>query len=65
MYTTGGNCRSTLPPKTKPPFGVNIFKPHYLKTRKNAIDEYLDYQIPVTQQMGPKGNEDIQAAKRD
>jgi len=26
------------------------------KTRKNAIVEYLDYQIPVTQLMGPKGN---------
>jgi len=34
-------------------------------TRKNAIVEYLDYQIPVTQQMGPKGNGDMQAAKRD
>jgi len=27
--------------------------------------EYLDYQIPVTQQMEPKGNGDTQAAKRD
>jgi len=35
------------------------------KTRKNAIVEYLDYQIPVTQLMGPKGNGDMQAAKRD
>jgi len=35
------------------------------KTRKNAIVEYLDYQIPVTQQKGPKGNGDIQAANRD
>jgi len=33
------------------------------KTRKNAIVEYLDYQIPVTQLMGPKGNEDMKAAK--
>jgi len=32
---------------------------------KNAIVEYLDYQIPVTQLMGPKGNGDMQAAKRD
>jgi len=32
-------------------------------TRKNA--EYLDYQIPVTQLKGPKGNGDVQAAKRD
>jgi len=31
-----------------------------LKTRKNAIVEYLDYQIPVTQLNG-----DIQAARRD
>jgi len=35
------------------------------KTRNNAIVEYLDYQIPVTQLMGPKGNGDMQAAKRD
>jgi len=34
-------------------------------TRKNAIVEYLDYQIPVTQLKGPKGNWDMQAAKRD
>jgi len=27
------------------------------KTRKNAIVEYLDYQILVTQLKGPKGNE--------
>jgi len=31
-----------------------------IKTRKNAIVEYLDYQIPVTQLYG-----DVQAAKRD
>jgi len=35
------------------------------KTRKNAKVEYLDYQIPVTQLKGPKGNGDMQAAKRD
>jgi len=35
------------------------------KTSKNAIVEYLDYQIPVTQLMIPKGNGDMQAAKRD
>jgi len=35
------------------------------KTRKNAIVEYLDYQIPVTQLKGLKGNGDMQAAKRD
>jgi len=35
------------------------------KTRKNAIVEYLDYQIPVTQLKGPKGNGDMQAANRD
>jgi len=32
----------------------------HLKTRKNAIVEYLDYQIPVTQLNGG-----MQAAKRD
>jgi len=36
-----------------------------VKTRKNALIEYLDYQIPVTQLKGPKGNGDMQAAKRD
>jgi len=34
-------------------------------TGKNAIVEYLDYQIPVTQLKGPKGNGDIQAANVD
>jgi len=32
---------------------------------KNAIVEYLDYQIPVTQLKGKKGSGDMQAAKRD
>jgi len=32
----------------------------HIKTRKNAIVEYLDYQIPV-----PQLNGDMQAAKRD
>jgi len=27
-----------------------------MKTRKNAIVEYPDYQIPVTQLKGPKRN---------
>jgi len=36
------------------------FSPFPNKTRKNAIVEYLDYQIPVTQLYG-----DMQAAKRD
>jgi len=36
-----------------------------IKTRKNAIVEYLDYQIPVTLLKGPKGNGNMQAAKRD
>jgi len=27
--------------------------------------EYLDYQIPVTQLKGPKGNGDMKAARRD
>jgi len=35
------------------------------KTRKNAIVEYLDYQIPVTQLKGQKENGDMQAVKRD
>jgi len=33
------------------------------KTRKNAIVEYFDYQIPVTQLKGPKGNLDMQALR--
>jgi len=33
--------------------------------RKGALVEYLIYQIPVTQLKGPKGNGDMQAAKRD
>jgi len=33
--------------------------------RKNAIVEYLDYPIPVTQLKGPNGDGDMQAAKRD
>jgi len=36
-----------------------------LRTRKSAIVEYLDYQIPVTQLEVPKGNGDMQAEKRD
>jgi len=35
------------------------------KTRKNAIVEYLDYQIPVTKLKLSKGNGDMQAAKRN
>jgi len=35
------------------------------KPRKNAVVEYLDYQIPVTQLKGQKGNGDMQTAKRD
>jgi len=35
------------------------------KYRKNAVVEYLDYQVPVTQLKGQKGNGDMQAAKRD
>jgi len=31
------------------------------KTRKNAIVEYHDYQIPFTQLKGPKGDGDMQA----
>jgi len=33
--------------------------------KKNAIVEYLDYQIPVPQQKGQKGNRDMQAEKKD
>jgi len=35
------------------------------KHGRTLLVEYLDYQIPVTQLKGPKGNGDIQAAKRD
>jgi len=45
--------------------GIHNFKLIDMKTRKNAIVEYLDYQIPLTQLKGPKGNGDMQAAKRD
>jgi len=38
---------------------------YYCKTRKNAVVEYLDYQIPVTQLKGQKENGDMQAAKPD
>jgi len=34
------------------------------KTRNNSIVEYRDYQIPVTQLKGPKGNGDMLAAVR-
>jgi len=33
------------------------------KTKKNAIVEYLDYQIPITQLKGQKGKGDMQAVK--
>jgi len=33
-----------------------VHKEIKIKTRKNAIVENLDYQIPVTQLKGPKGN---------
>jgi len=36
----------------------------YIKTRKNAIVEYLDYQIPVNQLKWPKGNGDMQEKAR-
>jgi len=39
-----------------------IFKTNIIKTRKNAIVEYGDYQIPATQLKGPKGNGDMLAA---
>jgi len=37
-----------------------VWPENHTKTRKNAIVEYLDYQIPVTQL-----NRDMQVAKRD
>jgi len=48
-----------------PGFSLEDLEEILNETRKNAIVEYLDYQIPVTQLMGPKGNGDMQAAKRD
>jgi len=33
------------------------------QTKKDAMVEYLDYQIPVTPLKGPKGNGDKQATK--
>jgi len=35
------------------------------KTRKNAIVKYLDYQTPVTQLSGQKGNGDMPPPPRD
>jgi len=35
------------------------------ETRKNAIVEYLDYQIPVTQLKAPKGNGDMQQSETE
>jgi len=51
-------------------FGKNcIFQKYFSKkqekTRENAIVEYLDYQIPVTQLNEPKEYGDMQAVKRD
>jgi len=40
-------------------FGIRV------KTRENALVEYLDYQITVTQLKGPTGNGDMPALKRD
>jgi len=42
-----------------------VFKEFKINTRKNAIVKKLDYQIPVTQLKGQKGNVDTQAVKRD
>jgi len=36
-----------------------------IKSRKNDIVEYVDYQIPITHLKGPKEDGDMQAAKRD
>jgi len=53
-------------------YSVIVFKPLKREisvitgeTRKNLIVENLDYQIPLTQLMGPKENGNMQAAKRD
>jgi len=66
MYTLCGRKRFLLPVTY---FPTNLVYPFTLRvtgiTRKNDIVEYLDYQIPVTQLKGPKGNGDMQAAKRD
>jgi len=35
------------------------------RERKNAISECFDYKIPVIHLMGPKGDGDMQSAKRD
>jgi len=53
-----------VPSKPKGP-GQKHPSPIRTKTRKNTIVECLDYQIPVTQLNGPRGDGDIQAAKRD
>jgi len=45
--------------------GTHIKFKNHKKTRKNAVVEYLDYLIPVTQLKGQKGNGDMKAAKRD
>jgi len=48
---------------------TNLIYPFILRvtgiTKKNAIVEYLDYQIPVTKLKGPKGNGNMQTVKRD
>jgi len=43
--------------------GVEIALKQNVK-REIAIIEYLDYQIPVTQLKGSKGNGDMQAFKQ-
>jgi len=35
-----------------------------IESKEKRCSQYLDYQIPVTQLKGPKGNGDMQAAKR-
>jgi len=66
IFTLWGRKRCLLPVTY---FPTNLVYPFTLRvtgiTRKNAIVEYLDYQIPVTQLKGPKENGDMQAAKRD
>jgi len=62
IYTLWGRKRFLLPVTF---FLTNLVYPFTLRvtgiTWKNAIVEYLDYQIPVTQPKGQKGNGDMQA----
>jgi len=63
IYTLSGRKRFLLPVTYFPselvyPFTLLVTG---IKTRENAVVEYLHHQIPVTQRMGPKGDGDMQA----